>query len=84
MRVSSVTPKEFIRSTNLSTLLSLPVTSMVRRLGLDIHDFGAENVSDLHDLRARLGIHRHLDQHQFAVHVFALAKILDFRTSGAC
>ena len=46
------------------------------RFRLHVHDFGAENVRDLHHLGACLGVHRHLDQHQLAVHVFALVEIL--------
>jgi hypothetical protein len=77
VRVISSTPKEFIRSRNFPTLLSLPVISMVRRFGLHVHDLGAENVRDLHHLGARLGIHAiDLHEDQFAVHVFALAEIL--------
>jgi mannose-6-phosphate isomerase-like protein (cupin superfamily) len=47
-----------------------------------INDFGAKNVRDLHDLGASLRIHGHFDQHQLAVHIFALAKILDLHDIG--
>ena len=45
-------------------------------LGLNVHDFGAENVGDLHDFGAGFGIHGDSDEDQFAVHVFALAEIV--------
>ena len=83
VRVKSITPKVFIRSMNFSTLLSLPVISMVA-LGLHIHDLRAEDVGDLHHLGARFGIHADLDQHQFAVHVFAFAEILHLEHVRAC
>src|ERR1043166_2630549 len=51
-------------------------------LGLHVHDFGAENVRDLHHLGPRPGIHGNLYEHQFAVHVFAFVKILHFDRVG--
>ena len=76
VRVISITPNVFIRSRNFSTLLSAPVISMVRLLGCT-STILARKMSVICITSARdLGIHRHLHQHQFAVHVFALAEIL--------
>jgi hypothetical protein len=47
-----------------------------QRFGLHVHDFGAENIRDLHHLGARLGIHANLHEHEFAVHIFFVAKVL--------
>src|SRR5882724_1963461 len=46
---------------------------------LDIDDFGAEDISDLHDFGASFGIDGDFDEHQFAVHEFPFAKVLDLQ-----
>ena len=45
--------------------------------GLHIDNFGAKNVGDLHHFRAGFGIDGDFDEDEFAIDVFAFAKVLD-------
>ena len=50
--------------------------------GLHVHDFGAKDVGDLHDLGAGPGVHTDLDEHEFAIHGFTGAEMLDLDDVG--
>ena len=44
---------------------------------MDVDDFGPEDVADLHDLGAGLGIGLDPDEHEFTVHIVLLTEVLD-------
>ena len=46
------------------------------RFRLHVNDLGAENIADLHHLRARFRSCRHAEEHEFAVHVLFVTEIL--------